>query len=311
MKFRRADLLSRLAIGIAAIALIGGPSLAATPKEKPSPAPRPVPVQSWTGFYLGGNLGYGWGGGRTNLEGNGSVAANIGGFAYPSSFAFADSDEARLNRAIGGGQFGFNYQFSPKWVFGLEADIQDASKNGTGMFADSFATPICTTGTLGGTCIATTTATGTALTAYQAKIDWFGTVRSRLGFLPSSQLLIYVTGGLAYGHVEVSGSTNVTTTFVGQRTGTAAFGVSGTNVGFTVGTGMEGKFPYWLPANWTWKLEYLYLDLGSLDASTPFATPPLIHGFPVNITSPAIGTITTLTHFTDNIVRVGLNYIFN
>jgi len=67
----------------------------------------------------------------------------------------------------------------------------------------------------------------------------------------------------------------------------------------------------WLPVNWTWKLEYLYLDLGSLDAGTPFAITGLIHGFPINPISPAVGTITTHTHFTDNIVRVGLNYKFD
>jgi opacity protein-like surface antigen len=42
-----------------------------------------------------------------------------------------------------------------------------------------------------------------------------------------------------------------------------------TNIGFSVGGGMEGRFCYWLPPNWTWKLEYLYLDLGSIDTTTP------------------------------------------
>jgi outer membrane immunogenic protein len=103
---------------------------------------------------------------------------------------------------------------------------------------------------------------------------------------------------------------NVTAVLAGPRSGTAAFDSSDTNVGFSVGGGLEGKFPYWLPINWTWKFEYLYLDLGSLDAGTPFATTPLIHSFPVNPASPAVGTINTHTHFTDNILRVGLNYKF-
>jgi outer membrane immunogenic protein len=67
---------------------------------------------------------------------------------------------------------------------------------------------------------------------------------------------------------------------------------------------MEGRFSYWLTPNWTWKLEYLYLDLGSVDtAPTPFAV-----GMPGVVTA---GTFTTHTHFTDNIVRVGLNYQFH
>jgi outer membrane immunogenic protein len=300
-----------VAIGIAAmLTMVGTPALAATAQAEPHPAPRPAPVQTWNGFYVGGELGYGWAAGNTELEGNGSVTANIAGFAYPSSFGFADRDQTWINSVIGGGQFGFNYQFSPRWVAGLETDIQHVGKNGTGLFADSFATPVCTTATFGGTCLITTTATGTALTAYQAKIDWFGTVRGRLGFLASSQLLMYVTGGFAYGHVAVSGNTNVSITLVGPRTGIAAFDASATNVGFAVGIGMEEKFAYWLPTEWTWKLEYLHVDLGLLDASAPFATPALIHGFPVNPASPAVGTMTTRTHFTDEIVRVGINYQF-
>jgi hypothetical protein len=58
---------------------------------------------------------------------------------------------------------------------------------------------------------------------------------------------------------------------------------------------MEGKLSYWLPPNWTWKLEYLYLDLGSIDTTTPFAL--LTQSALSNLT----GTITTHTHFTDNI----------
>ena len=67
----------------------------------------------------------------------------------------------------------------------------------------------------------------------------------------------------------------------------------------------------WLPANWTWKLEYLYLDLGSLDAVTSFAGNIAFQGVTISGTAPITGTITTHTHFRDNIVRVGLNYKFD
>jgi hypothetical protein len=56
MKFGRADLVIRVAMGIAAIvALIGGSASAVTPELLP--APGPAPASTWTGFYLGGNLG--------------------------------------------------------------------------------------------------------------------------------------------------------------------------------------------------------------------------------------------------------------
>jgi outer membrane immunogenic protein len=66
-----------------------------------------------------------------------------------------------------------------------------------------------------------------------------------------------------------------------------------------------------LPAGWTWKLEYLYLDLGSIDTAAPFpgAFVP-IPGSQFLATSPLTGTVATHTRFTDNILRVGLNFKF-
>jgi outer membrane immunogenic protein len=72
-----------------------------------------------------------------------------------------------------------------------------------------------------------------------------------------------------------------------------------------------GKVSLWLPANWTWKLEYLYLDLGSLDAVTSFAGNIAFQGVMIRGTAPITWTNTTHTHFRDNIVRVGLNYKFD
>jgi outer membrane immunogenic protein len=91
-----------------------------------------------------------------------------------------------------------------------------------------------------------------------------------------------------------------------------AFSESRTKVGYAVGGGIEGKCLYLLPAGWTWKLEYLYVDLGSVDTVAPFpgAFAPFA-AFPGTFfASPFAGTITTHTRFTDNIVRVGLNYKF-
>jgi outer membrane immunogenic protein len=230
---------------------------------------------------------------------------------FVSPFAFTNSNTARQNGVIGGGQIGYNYQFSPNGVLGFEADFQGSGERGSGQFADPVSSSLCSIFVLGGGCAVTVPVIGTAATSYQAKIDWFGTVRARLGVLVGDQLLIYGTGGLAYGKVAVSGNTNVNASSpsfgaLAFTPTTAAFGASGTNIGWTAGAGIEGRFSYWLPPNWTWKLEYLYLDLGSINTTTPFVLlSPLVFLSNIN------GNITTHTQFTDNIVRVGLNYQFH
>ncbi len=85
------------------------------------------------------------------------------------------------------------------------------------------------------------------------QIDYFGTLRGRLGFTPADRLLLYVTGGLAYGYV--SSSTNL---FAGGTSFSDSS--SEMQVGWALGTGGE----YALTNNWSVKLEYLYIDLGSM-----------------------------------------------
>jgi outer membrane immunogenic protein len=168
---------------------------------------------------------------------------------------------------------------------------------------------VCGT-SIGGVCVGTSPLNGAAVTNLQAKILWFGTVRGRVGWLATDQILLYATGGLAYGQVSVSGDLNTSASApsLGLKwgPGTNAFSASNTNVGFAVGGGLEGKFTGWLPPNWSWKLEYLYLDLGSLDTSTLF-----VAQYNAGNYSDTTGTMTTHTRFTDHIVRVGLNFQFN
>jgi len=91
--------------------------------------------------------------------------------------------------------------------------------------------------------------------------------------------------------------------------GGGVFSQSKTNIGFAVGTGLEGRLLNWLPPNWTWKLEYLYIDLGSLNTSTSLDAPP--SGALGGAFTDLVGTANIHTHFTDNVLRVGLNYQFH
>jgi outer membrane immunogenic protein len=110
------------------------------------------------------------------------------------------------------------YQFGPDTLLGVEADIQGSGQRGSHTFFDPFSD-------------------GTAVTNYDAKINWFGTVRGRFGYSITPQVLYYATGGLAYGHVEVSGSTQVPASI-------SAFSASKTNIGFTSAVGLKAQFGY-------------------------------------------------------------------
>jgi outer membrane immunogenic protein len=164
---------------------------------------------------------------------------------------------------VGGGQLGYNWQMTPNWLLGVEVDFQGTSQK------DSSCTVFCGT---------------SALNASQ-KMPWFGTARARLGYVNGDNLW-YVTGGGAWAKINSDYSTS-------------GFGASDsasftdTKVGFAVGAGVETH----LAGNWTAKLEYLYMDLGTI--TNTFATP----------TSFGAGSSLTVdSKIRDNIIRVGLNY---
>ena len=191
----RDDMCDRLCAVIRNVVLLStllafrGPAFAATRAPAPPPS-----LDGWTGFYLGGNLGYGSADPRVDTTGNAMTVSPIGGRQFSNSIAFAGSRTAELNGFVGGGQVGYNYQISPRWLVGFETDIQSSAERGTDIFTDAFSAPVCVAIT--GPPIQCTTApfNGTATTDYQAKIQWFGTVRGRLGDLVTDRILVYGTG---------------------------------------------------------------------------------------------------------------------
>jgi len=103
--------------------------------------------------------------------------------------------------------------------------------------------------------------------------------------------------------VELQGTSTVSGLVFGNVTApfsiTHAIGHSQVNTGWTVGSGTEGRL---LIPGWTYKIEYLYVDLGTLDdTDAPILT----------ISSVTGGQTHTHTHFTDNIIRLGVNYQFH
>jgi outer membrane immunogenic protein len=157
-----------LLIGAAFAALIAGPAMAAdlgAPVYR-RPVAVAAPIYTWTGFYVGGNVGYSWG--RPNSD---TILTGIGAPTTFGPFAFGHSDPLKLGGVIGGAQIGYNWQASTNWVYGLEADWQASSEKAGLSYSDPYA----------GTRIGFEAA-GAANTNYDAKISWFGTVRGRIGY---------------------------------------------------------------------------------------------------------------------------------
>jgi outer membrane immunogenic protein len=199
-----------------------------------APAPAPIYTKapmiepwSWTGFYVGGNVGYSWGN-------QSATVTDLSGDPLTSS-------GSNLNGVIGGGQIGYNYQFN-SIVLGIEADIQGSGQKGDGSF-----------GLPGSPCVAVLACIPTATLGDDTdKLAWFGTVRARLGYA-AGRLLPYVTGGWAYGNGTISG-----TTTTGSTATTYSSSTNYTD-GWTVGGGLEWAFT----DHWSAKFEYLYVDFGS------------------------------------------------
>jgi outer membrane immunogenic protein len=273
--------------GIGLLALTGMATAADLPVKAPVYKAPPVIVDpwTWTGVYVGLNAGYSWGKSQTDV----SYFNTVTGLPIAPPAGSITSVDFKLNGGVAGGQIGYNWQ-SGIWVGGIEADLQWSGQKGSAFFNCA----IVGGGGVPGPCLPGLTftppgATGATL-AFDQKLQWFGTLRGRLGVTPAPTVLLYVTGGLAYGEIKTEGAFS---SFIGINTvSVAAFSQSTTKSGWTVGGGIEGR----LSGNWTGKIEYLYMDLGTVSGTV--------------VNTPALIGANWSSHITDNIVRVGLNYKF-
>ena len=351
----------------------------------------PAPVFTWTGFYVGINAGYGFSD-RNNdnfnngfgFNGSGSglavptVTANgdLGPLApivptagFPVGFGSFGNNRHNSNGFVGGGQIGYNYQFTPGsgFVIGLEVDAQyadfgrhrNADFFGFGVSGSNIftANPIFPAGTFlpngpgvgvdfpvagsAGNVVLFNNAFGDGFG--RNRIDWFGTVRGRLGYA-LDRLLIYVTGGGAFtdrsdrcfdGGVFnggfgcgfggfVNGAAVPASFFITDVAAVAGANVSPTNAGFfnghprrdndfgwTVGGGIEFAFTDSLTA----KLEGLYVNFDSERRNNLVAFGNNVVGVTntgAAVTSTGLGFsgFNNRIHDDFGVVRAGLNYKF-
>jgi outer membrane immunogenic protein len=275
-----------------------------------APLPAPVPVYNWTGWYVGVNAGASFGRAKTDFNVDSFTAA--GTVSHVNLPGFAGSDTEHPSGFMGGGQIGYNWQYSPLIVVGLEADFQGALERDTNNLSNPFSGTFPLISNTTGLPVGSVTGTGTVVTNYSTQIDWFGTVRGRIGYVwgTNGDVLTYVTGGLAYGEVKING-TNISSVSLNGTPATSitqVIGHSQVNTGWVVGYGTEGRIDFWGSRNWTWKIEGLYMDLGTLDA-TGVTSGVSIGGF--GVTTATGGQVNAHSRFTDGILRAGLNYQFH
>jgi outer membrane immunogenic protein len=282
------------------VALIGSAFAADMAVRAPAPLPPPpAPLYSWTGFYAGLNAGFHWG--RNCVNTVTTNVASLSGFEVVGSAIASQGTGSACpddNGFIGGGQVGYNWQFT-NWVISLETDIQGASNNNNQDTITNVGTfqflglPVSSTGTI----------------TSEKDLRWLGTVRGRLGFLAAPSFLVYGTGGLAYGKVDAT-----TTVSEGLGFGGAVppFGASGsfsdTRTGWTAGGGVEWMFA----PNWSVKAEYLYYDLGQVTWSSANLN-QFVLSFVNNIEFAQQTTLSapqSTTRFNGNIIRAGINWHF-
>ncbi len=244
-------MINRWLKGVAIVALTTLGAVAAqaadlpTRKEAPAPVFVPPPF-TWTGFYIGLNAGGIWPSGSRN-----ATLFAPADFAFPLTSYFPGGLGSQSAGFIGGGQAGYNWQ-TGAFVIGVETDFDGTTLSKS---IDHTGLPFAGVGVPG-------VLLGDTLTLHaKTSLSWLGTTRARLGFVatPDNRLLLYATGGVAYG----GGSTNFS--MYDAITGSYWSGnPSSTRVGWTLGGGVE----YAVTNNITIKGEYLYADLGSSNFTT-------------------------------------------
>lgn len=338
-----------LAVLPLAASIAGGAALAADlPSRKAPPVADFAAAPKWSGFYAGVNAGHGWGasdGAATSslplfdaiaVLANGFDPPNIAaGGLVPGAPALANAGVARVETSgfVGGGQLGYNFRAGETFVLGLEADFQGATMRGKGAYSGVARDSIQWNDGPGAhpcgpavNCLLDRTTVGAGNVT--AGVDWLGTARARLGYLLTPDLLLYGTGGFAYGGVRASATHAAVTqgvmsnlnppfdNFNGVYVLTPVAGaarMSGLRTGWAAGAGGEWMFA----PNWSLRFEALYYDLGAvtLNASPVGALSPLTLAAPGGIAVAAgqpLGAAlpSTRIRFDGVVARAGVNFHF-
>lgn len=252
-------------LGLFVLAVAAEPTVAADlPVRAPVKAPiaAPAPILSWTGFYIGGHVGAAWSRGDASTDFDPAVIAGI-----------RPTRSLRDTSIAGGAQIGYNWQFVPSWVAGIEVDFSWTDNSATGTAPNLF---------LNG-------APAFGGHSWTRDVNWLASARGRIGYLVAPAVLVYFTGGVAWADIDYrarfteDAGTSWTTTFGKIKTG------------YVLGGGAE-----WLLAgNWMLRGEYLYYRFGGASI--------------VSLNNPIFTTIPVTFRWDDtevHVARAALSYKF-
>jgi outer membrane immunogenic protein len=277
MNRRRATITGTLLVSASVSAL-----LAATPALAQMP--------SWTGAYVGLNVGAAWG--RSNAQASVTCPPNLGitngyfcssppGPDQANALAVTTAGSGSLNSqgATGGFEAGYNWQ-TGQAVFGVAADFSAFNLSGSRFVNGSY--PV--NGPLVG-------AGQSFVIGNSVSTDWLFTARGRLGWAGGPNWLVFITGGMAASRVSI-------TNWFGDATTYEQANSSSLRVGWTLG----GGFEYALGRNWSVKVEYLYVNLGSVSTAGVVSRPSAGVGY-----SNGLGVTADLAA---HVARAGFNFRF-
>lgn len=250
----------------------------------------------WTGFYIGGNAGYLWS--ASNNVTNTGEPTSANPLGLPNSQIISNSLStvgfANLNGStngfIGGGQIGYNSQFTNNLVIGIDVDLDAIGQSSrTFNFNNSF-TSMSGLGTYNANVMIT------------KKLNYLGLLKGRLGFLVTPTFLIYGAGAYAYGGASLNTSYSITETTPGFLPINQQGSVNNMLSGWAGGGGVEWLFS----PKWSMKLEYIYYNLGPINNQINLSQ------FVANNPTVSFATATgnTLANYSENAVRLGMNFHF-
>ena len=270
-------LLAAASVGCAGIQISAAADLP-LPIKEPMVIP---PAFSWTGFYIGGNVGAGFGTTKStlNIAPPNAIINAIAGPGVPPITLNLPLASQSTNGFLGGGQVGYNWQ-TGILVFGLEGDFDWSGLQGNAPCVVIFACNV--------------------------KHSWEADITGRVGVVAVDRALLYLKGGVAWEQSNYSLGNSLTVGGAGGVAASVSASASATRTGGLLGMGFEYRFL----DHWSTKLEYNFIDFGNESVNFPIAVAVTGVAIPAPITAALAGGVPITIREYQHIIKAGVNYEF-